>query len=646
ALPGSPTRRVAYLVGQLDVEGQIGCWLVMPQGLRANLPCSTHVLERRLRNESTSGKGVGRAMGKFDNFVLNSNLCESHIGICDFFFTTSLRWWFNIESFTNFMYKKDPTLTAIQVFDEYTRNLSEIETINDIDFNVAKYINTFRKKIVKTEYLKIIGDILIVKISTGASVRKKVTTQTQKKFKIAAEKDKENRKAAVYIDSHNVNDEINSFFQSSPKRQSSDQLFEVVESDEDESAESGYETGEENCDEAPLKINKSAFHEAHNAIPNNAKMRLKSGRIVEDILFNYVKDKDYEEHAHSYIIDCENENIKSLFSEEEWEELILDRLGVPSLPQEIAKELARYGKKSLEELRKIVNTPYLQDGVVYDVQQHYDLEWIQMSVRTLVNLYENMDSPLVRNQYEDWFTVALFGACIDMCMRTAQLGTDVKRTDAPSLASANRKNRNRPKNVRKFIGRKIDGIVYIINRLLEVGAIEAARSFSGESHRKYLNEKFKMPKTLRDMLADHIRAVNYDEEKINKIQVFGILHFGLRIQFTRLWRTGGSITIFHKDPQLYYLDNKFSAEGIKIFLKFLAEVYRCKQIIKNNLDVLNSRGSDDIESGDNDLFNELMGVGRSFTPSPRLVRYFADCWKTPRTDRKPKSKKKRKLKSN
>lgn len=363
---------------------------------------------------------------------------------------------------------------------------------------------------------------------------------------------------------------------------------------------------------------------------------------MEDVLFNYVKDMDDEHHGHSYIIDCEDTNIKSLFSEMEWEELTVDRLGVPSIPQDIAKELARYGKKSLGELRKIVTTPYLQDGVTYDVQQHYDLEWIQLAVRALVNLYENTDSPLVRNQYEDWFTVALFGACIDTCMRNAQLGTDVNRTDAPSLSSANRKNRAQPNSARKLIGRKIDGIVYVVNRLLEVGAIEAARSFFGESDRKCLIENFKMPKTLHDMLTEHIRAVDYDDKKIKKLQVFGILHLGLRVQFTRLWCAGGSVTIFRKDPQLYYLDKKFSVEGIKTFLKFLASIYQRKVIIRDNLNVLNNSDNDVLESNEDDLYNELIEIGRPSTPPPssQSVRYFADCWKTPR---KVKPKKKRKL---
>jgi hypothetical protein len=88
------------------------------------------------------------------------------------------------------------------------------------------------------------------------------------------------------------------------------------------------------------------------------------------------------------------------------------------------------------------------------------------------------------------------------------------------LASANRKNRAKLTNERKFTGRKIDGIIYIIDRLLEIGAIEAARCFMGVSDRKYLLEEFKMPKTLRDMLADMIRDVNYEEKKVNELQVF------------------------------------------------------------------------------------------------------------------------------
>lgn len=85
-----------------------------------------------------------------------------------------------------------------------------------------------------------------------------------------------------------------------------------------------------------------------------------------------------------------------------------------------------------------------------------------------------------------------------------------------------------------------------------------------------------MPKTLRDMYADLMKAVDYDDQKANKIQVIGILHLGLWIQFARLWRAGGSICIFRKDPLSYNVDSKFSEMGVISFLKLLVSIYQHK----------------------------------------------------------------------
>ncbi|RGB37404.1 hypothetical protein C1646_813355 [Rhizophagus diaphanus] len=150
--------------------------------------------------------------------------------------------------------------------------------------------------------------------------------------------------------------------------------FEEFESDSDEPVESDHETDEIKDDENPPKIDKLAFREAHYAIPDNTKMHLKSGKIVEDVLFDFAKDMEHEHHAHSYIINFDDENVKALFTQTEWNELTEDRIRIPGVPREIGEEL----------------------------------EWIQMAVRTLVNLYENIDAPLIRNQYENWFTVAFF----------------------------------------------------------------------------------------------------------------------------------------------------------------------------------------------------------------------------------------------
>ncbi|PKC00870.1 hypothetical protein RhiirA5_365382, partial [Rhizophagus irregularis] len=380
---------------------------------------------------------------------------------------------------------------------------------------------------------------------------------------------------------------------------------------------------------------------AYGAIPNTSKLRLSTGKIVEDVLFKFAKDMDYEHHAHSYIVDFDDENVKALFTDEEWKELTEDRIGVPSVPSDIVKEMARYGKKTVEELRITVMTTYLKDKERYDICKHFNQEWVQMTMRTLCNLYENVDSPLIRSQYEDWYTIALFGTCIDFCMRDIQLGTDIKRTDAPSVSSANRKNRGRQANTRKLIGRKIDGIIYSVDRKLEIGAIEAARSFLGVSDRKYLLEAFKMPKTLRDMYTDLMIAANYEQQKADKLQVVGIIHLGTWIQFVRLWRAGGSICIFRKDPRSFNVDSKFSKEAVKSFLKLLVAIYQHKLIIKDNLQVLDIRNNNDNESQD-DLENELMEASQISAPIS-TVEFFADNTKTPRKSKKKKPVKKRRL---
>ncbi|CAG8658003.1 8841_t:CDS:2, partial [Paraglomus brasilianum] len=197
-------------------------------------------------------------------------------------------------------------------------------------------------------------------------------------------------------------------------------------------------------------------------------------------------------HAHSYIVDYDDEEIKALFTDVEWEELMKDRIGIPSISLDIAKELAKYDKNTLEDLCATVMTSYLKDGEKYDAHKHHDQEWIQLAI------------------------------------------------------------------------------------LLEFGAIETARSFKGVSDQKYLLENFKMPKTLRDMYSELIKAVNFNDQKAEKIQVFSIVHLGLWIQFTRLWCAGGSICIFRKDFPSHNVDSTFSEDGIRSFLKLLVLIYQRK----------------------------------------------------------------------
>ncbi|CAH1758709.1 8753_t:CDS:2 [Entrophospora sp. SA101] len=56
-----------------------------------------------------------------------------------------------------------------------------------------------------------------------------------------------------------------------------------------------------------------------------------------------------------------------------------------------------------------------------------------------------------------------------------------------------------------------------------------------------------------------------------KIEVVGLLHFGLRLQLVKMWQTGESITIFKKSNMVYHLTSRFDPVGIQNFLKLLTE---------------------------------------------------------------------------
>ncbi|CAG8600688.1 9538_t:CDS:2 [Paraglomus occultum] len=208
----------------------------------------------------------------------------------------------------------------------------------------------------------------------------------------------------------------------------------------------------------------------------------RTGKVKKFLKSYSLKRKPENEmpiHTHSFIICDHDDKTKALFSKEDWKELT-KKPPLPSVDYEIGKELAKYMKESLTELRQEVMCNFLKENEIYDPKKHYLKEWIQVTLRLLCNLYENPSAPLCQEQYKDWFSVNLFGNCFDFLMRHPGMSTDT-----PSTASANRKNRastRKPKQ-RKLTGRKIDGIIHHPTNI-ELGALEAARFFVNDGDQK------------------------------------------------------------------------------------------------------------------------------------------------------------------
>lgn len=101
---------------------------------------------------------------------------------------------------------------------------------------------------------------------------------------------------------------------------------------------------------------------------------------------------------------------------------------------------------------------------------------------------------------------------------------------------------------------------------------------------------------MKDIFVDLGRNVESDGERIDKLQVVGMLHFGkrklfplcgirrllayryantlgLHVQLVRMWRAGGSVLVYKRD-RLWELSDEFSVAGIKTLLKFLAVVWQ------------------------------------------------------------------------
>ncbi|CAI2193263.1 18042_t:CDS:2, partial [Funneliformis geosporum] len=334
------------------------------------------------------------------------------------------------------------------------------------------------------------------------------------------------------------------------KHFSSDYTEEGYEEDENYSDDIG-----EDDENRMTQEKKERFRKIFQGIPTEAKLVLNSKTIVEDVLFEYAKDLDFE-------------------SKEDWKELT-KKPSLPSVDYEIGKELAKYMKEDLAELRQEVMCNFLKDKEFYDPKEHYLKEWIQVTLRHLCNLYENPSAPLCREQ-----------------------------TDAPSIASANRKNRARKPKQRNLTGRKIDGIIHHPTYNIELGALEAARSFVNDGDKKLLIESFKMPKTLKDILVDMIRSKRCNDEEVNKL--------------------------------------------VAIAIKFLKAIMRSQIIIENNLKALGfieqKTPKDDFK--EEDLISEILGNGQDLSrpKTPENTNSIVDCFETPHKKKnKPNKKTPRKM---
>ncbi|RGB37264.1 hypothetical protein C1646_605346, partial [Rhizophagus diaphanus] len=248
---------------------------------------------------------------------------------------------------------------------------------------------------------------------------------------------------------------------------------------------------------------------------------LRTGWTVEKIIFDFGMLCNHEHLVHSWTIDVGDRQIQNLFNSLEWNEILTtNQKELPSIPKDLLNYFNSFRKKSILDLRKALYTQQPWQ-VNYDPKVHFDLEWVYLSILSLIKEYEadTFKKPML----EVWYLVHCW-SLIDKCFLNVK-NLMVVRGEGMSLASSNRKNEDRfvaaiSKPARKCIGRK--GDLVLRKSYIEFGGGEVGCKYEGKNGTKLLKERgLKLPKMLRDMLMLLCESIGNNDKKVRQLEVIG-----------------------------------------------------------------------------------------------------------------------------
>ncbi|CAI2176853.1 14016_t:CDS:2 [Funneliformis geosporum] len=162
-----------------------------------------------------------------------------------------------------------------------------------------------------------------------------------------------------------------------------------------------YETSadtEQETDEVTL-IDPEKFKGTYLELDPNQMWTLKSGRKVEEIIYEFARNLSRESYLHSFIINDVDVETKSLFTKEEWKEITTSEVkNKPSLEQSHMDLLKTID--NVEKLQEIIFEPFMQDGSKYDKRSHFDLNYINYSYRGMLFLWQKEENPFDSEKLE------------------------------------------------------------------------------------------------------------------------------------------------------------------------------------------------------------------------------------------------------
>ncbi|CAG8595230.1 5796_t:CDS:10, partial [Ambispora gerdemannii] len=332
------------------------------------------------------------------------------------------------------------------------------------------------------------------------------------------------------------------------------------------------------------------FNESYAKMKKTQKWILSTGTCVEDAIFEHCNKLSGESLLHSWIVDLDDQETEALFTVTEWKEIRREIRRLPKVDETFVELLMRFANvKTTSELRHILETTsYRNMDEPYDREKHYDAKWVDIVMRKYLTNYEDSNGILHKSHLESWHDINVWSLIIDHGLRNL-IGIETVRKESTSGAVSVRRNQKRictrHKNIeRKMMGSRMDGIFRTYVNDIEYGAIEVAKAFD---EIKLLTDGYKLSKIMYDMLIYLSKQVNFEETKVRKLRVVGMLHLGLKTQVLHL-----------SSPKGYVM---------------LTSVWILKKAIIDCVDTVNSQVQNSI-----DLRQELVAMGTETSP-PSIV---------------------------
>ncbi|GAA5798967.1 hypothetical protein HPULCUR_004376 [Helicostylum pulchrum] len=270
-------------------------------------------------------------------------------------------------------------------------------------------------------------------------------------------------------------------------------------------------------------LKESDFHQLENNHQKIAKKwLLKSGRNVEDIIYDFAKDFKYEHPAHSYILDLKTADWESYFSAEELVEVksAEDYTFNRTLPENLNTMLMLLNGKS--SFREIYNSfKNLNADPVEDPEEF----WLKRSVVDFTLLFTDNE------EHEKYTTEQELLDDVYSFIKNSKKISGAKATKYVHVnavsSSAEYKNDTRSISSKERISRQASGdrpdlcFSYLSN---EIGCLEIGLEDHGANGTKEINESsIKLPMMMKNFFT---KIYNQYDFPTNDVKVVGIVISG------------------------------------------------------------------------------------------------------------------------